>query len=76
MRVYGELVDLLWRSRQFAPAVRLEELWNELRETGDFQLFCAYAMDVFDQEFQGDAARQVLCAHTHVISPDRDSPRL
>lgn len=69
LRVYGEMVDLLWRRRQFSAALRLEELWNQLRETQDFQLFCAYGIDFSDPEFPSEAARQVVCAHTHVISP-------
>src|ERR1051325_8683770 len=31
IRAYGEMVDLLWRRGQQDAAIRLEELWNDLR---------------------------------------------
>src|ERR1700730_11005542 len=38
IRVFGEMVDLLWRSNQPA-AVRLEQLWTESIENSDLSLF-------------------------------------
>ena len=38
-RVFGEAVDLLARDGNFEGAVRLEELWNELRRSRPFALF-------------------------------------
>jgi hypothetical protein len=43
VRVYGEMVNLLWTHNQPA-AERLEEHWNELIEEQRISLFCAYAV--------------------------------
>jgi hypothetical protein len=41
VRVYGEMVNLLWR-QNLAAARRLEVLWNEVIQTHFISLFCAY----------------------------------
>src|SRR5579884_2233615 len=47
LRAYGEMVGVLWNARQFAAAIRLEQLWNRLLAQSSFSLYCAYAVDVF-----------------------------
>ena len=42
VRVFGEMVDLLWNSNQPA-AISLEQLWNDLIEGSGLSLFCAYS---------------------------------
>jgi PAS domain S-box-containing protein len=42
VRVYGEMVDVLWRDGQRDAAVRLEEMWGDLRRLYPFTLLCAY----------------------------------
>jgi PAS domain S-box-containing protein len=46
VRVFGELVAILWAEGRHAAAIRLEELWNELQcaAPAPFTLFCAYAL--------------------------------
>lgn len=70
LRAYGEMVDVLWGKRQFAAAVRLEQFWNKLLSRSSFSLYCAYAIDVFGQEFRAASLDGVLCAHTHVVPID------
>ena len=65
VRAYGEMVDVLWQRGARKGAVRLEELWNDLRAQHPFTLFCAYSMDGFYKE--PDAAHLVCQTHTHVI---------
>lgn len=66
-RVYGELVNLLWRNGQQQSAVRLEMLWNQLAAASSFSLLCSYSMG----EFYKDAAFDDICReHTHVVSED------
>jgi hypothetical protein len=43
VRVFGEMVDLLWRSDP-ATTQRMEELWNEIIETHTVPLLCAYCL--------------------------------
>jgi anti-sigma regulatory factor (Ser/Thr protein kinase) len=42
VRVFGEMVALLWGEDNVTGAMRLEELWNALAEQADFSLLCAY----------------------------------
>ncbi|HEY7355216.1 MAG TPA: ATP-binding protein [Ktedonobacterales bacterium] len=45
VRVFGEMVALLWTAGNQPAAIRLEALWNDLaRGTTPFSLFCAYPM--------------------------------
>src|SRR5207245_9389618 len=57
VRVFGEMVDLLWRGGNRAAAIRLGELWDELARRHSFTVLCACALvrsyvpghgDVFD----------------------------
>ena len=50
VRIYGEMVALLWAEGNYDAAIRLEELWNELQHEHVFALFCAYPMDGFAGE--------------------------
>lgn len=43
VRVFGEMVSLIWQSRQHATE-RLEELWNDVIEQHSVPLLCAYAL--------------------------------
>lgn len=43
LRLFGEMVGLLWDDGNFAAAVELERLWNELASLVPFSLFCAYS---------------------------------
>ncbi len=42
VRVFGEMVSLLWESGQFSAAIDLEALWAELGRQHRFSLLCAY----------------------------------
>jgi MEDS: MEthanogen/methylotroph, DcmR Sensory domain len=42
VRVYGEMVALLWQDGLVNDAVQLEEMWNELGRTQSFSLLCSY----------------------------------
>jgi len=66
-RAYGEMVGILWNARQFAAAIRLEHFWNKLLEQSAFSLYCAYAVDIFAEEFVSSNLDGVLCTHTHLI---------
>ncbi len=43
VRVFGEMVSLIWQSRPQATE-RLEELWNEVIQEQSVPLLCAYAL--------------------------------
>ena len=42
-RIFGEMVDLLWRSN-LRITQRLEELWNEVIQSHSVPLLCAYSL--------------------------------
>jgi KaiC/GvpD/RAD55 family RecA-like ATPase len=64
-RVYGEMVDALWRAGQTVAAIRLEMLWNHLAHTYEFELLCGYAMGSF---YKDTAIEEICGQHTHVVS--------
>jgi signal transduction histidine kinase len=67
IRVYGEMVDLLWRDGQADAALELEGLWNALARRRAFSLYCAYVMGSF-YRVDGDPGIEDVCAtHSHVI---------
>ena len=72
LRAYGDMVGLLWQDRQFPAAIRLEQLWNRLRRTVPFSLFCAYPVDIFGGQFDVAILDALLCAHTHLLPTDSD----
>jgi MEDS: MEthanogen/methylotroph, DcmR Sensory domain len=70
VRVYGDMASLLWESRQFAAAHRLEQLWNKLLERSPISLFCSYSADVFGTVCEVGTLENTLCLHTHLIPAD------
>jgi signal transduction histidine kinase/ActR/RegA family two-component response regulator len=67
VRAFGEMVALLWAEGNYAAAIRLEELWNNLQHTHSFSLFCAYPMNGFGgEEFAGQLGN-VCAGHSRVI---------
>jgi hypothetical protein len=70
IRAYGEMVGLLWKGGDYAAAVQLEQLWNDLLKLSDVSLFCAYPIDVLSPEFQAGKVDALLCAHTHLLPVD------
>ena len=69
IRVYGEMVDLLWQDGNEDGAIRLEILWNQLASAYDFSLLCGYAVGHFYKETRDPRYDHVCQQHTHVISP-------
>lgn len=67
VRIYGQMVDLLWKNGDQEAAISLEMLWNQLANTRSFSLLCGYAMGHFYKDANFDA---VCRQHTHVVSPD------
>ena len=71
VRIYGQMVDVLWQEGKRDMAIRLEMLWNELANRQLFALLCGYAMG----NFYKDAHFEDVCGqHTHVLSADGTTP--
>ncbi|WP_372729536.1 MEDS domain-containing protein [Nocardioides sp.] len=70
VRVFGEMVALLWDDDNVAGAIELEDLWNSLAVDRNFTLLCAYASTVLDADALSDIG--LVCdRHTTVLSPDK-----
>lgn len=66
VRVFGEMVAMLWAEGNVAGALSLEDLWNRFSKRSPFRLFCAYPTAGFDD---ADLARlSAVCGrHSHVV---------
>ena len=73
IRLYGEMVNLLWERDALEPAVRLEELWNERLAAEGVALLCAYRIDNFDHHAHRHALASISRVHSHVIPVDDDA---
>jgi len=68
LRVYGEVVGLLWDAGLVGAAIDLETKWNELIERFSFRLYCGYPANSLAATDNGsDAVRQACECHTKVI---------
>jgi hypothetical protein len=73
VRVYGEMVDLLWNTGRADAALELEMLWNDLASQCAFSLLCGYSMgNFYKQTSQFD---EICTQHTHVIGADSRPPQ-
>ena len=69
MRVYGEMVDLLWQRGNVQGAHDLEMLWNSVGAGSDFALFCGYCSTVVDGR-GGEAGRAEIAKHHGAVVSD------
>lgn len=67
VRVFGEMVAVLWTRGNVPGALRVEDLWNDLAENHHFDLFCAYPLSAFGEENLAPL-RAVCHRHSHVIT--------
>lgn len=67
VRIFGEMVALLWQQRNFEGAIRLEELWNELHKHDPFLLFCAYPVGGFSGDTFSAPLGSICAQHSCVI---------
>jgi hypothetical protein len=65
VRVYGEMVDLLW-IENLPAATRLEELWNDLIQRESISLFCAYGLHANGRSVPSFPGH-LQALHTHFI---------
>ena len=71
VRVYGEMVDLLWKDGNYKAAIRLEEIWNERASSNEFFLLCAYALRGFPAAEDTSAIAEICRQHTRVTPTER-----
>jgi hypothetical protein len=72
VRVFGEMVALLWDAGQTGAAVDVEALWNELARQYSFSLLCVYSAGSLAATEDADDLSHVLAAHSAVMrAPSR-----
>ncbi len=67
VRVFGEMVALLWDDGLVSDAIQLEEMWNELGRRHSFSLFCGYRADAVTGPGQLNAFAEVCRLHREVV---------
>ena len=65
--IFGEMVALLWAEENYAAAIELERLWNELQKTQPFSLLCGYPMGGLGREALAHPLRDVCMEHSRVV---------
>jgi signal transduction histidine kinase len=74
IRVFGEMVDLLWERGQPAAAIRLEELWCDIvSRHPQLSVVCSYSMRDFYKSDATSGFGDVCRLHTHVLPTERFS---
>jgi anti-sigma regulatory factor (Ser/Thr protein kinase) len=68
VRVFGEMVAILWQEGNVTGAIELETLWNSVAQKRPFSLMCAYPTVALDIGALADA-NQVCGLHSSVIPP-------
>jgi len=66
VRIYAEMVAVLWDAGQVGLAVELEERWNGLGALLPFALLCAYPSRLMTGAEAADAVREVCLLHSAV----------
>jgi signal transduction histidine kinase len=67
IRIFGEMVDVLWREGNSTAALRVEQLWNELAESRPFELLCGYSMGNFYRAAHAHSFEEVCAVHARSI---------
>jgi hypothetical protein len=66
-RIFGQMVDVLWRDGQQKAAIALEILWNQLARKRGFWLLCGYATG---NVYEGSSVGDICGQHSHVVLAD------
>ena len=68
VRVYGELVALLWESGCVAAAMEVESMWNVLGAEVRFSLLCGYPANAVERDEHVDALHELCHLHSTVVA--------
>ncbi|MGH3940839.1 MAG: MEDS domain-containing protein [Pseudonocardiaceae bacterium] len=66
VRIYGEMVAVLWDQGNVGAAIALEDLWNDLASRYSFSLYCAYPIRAFVAETSAEPFRKICGQHSRV----------
>jgi len=74
VRIYGEMVAVLWAQGKHRAAIRLEGLWNQLAQQREFALLCGYPVSAI-QSAQSAELEEVCACHSQVTGRQTPSTR-
>jgi MEDS: MEthanogen/methylotroph, DcmR Sensory domain len=75
VRVWGEMVDVLWERGNIAASMNLEDLFDQLGKKSDIAIFCSFLMDNFNGDVHEHMLPRLGTNHSHLI-PVEDYARL
>ena len=75
VRVWGEMVDILWERGDVAASMNLEDLFDQLGKRTDIAIFCSFLMDNFSGDIHAHMLPRLGTNHSHLI-PVEDYARL
>jgi hypothetical protein len=67
IRVYAEMVALLWDTGRVFDALELERLWNEIGARHPFSLLCGYSARMLTDHDNAQTVSQVCGLHSSVV---------
>jgi anti-sigma regulatory factor (Ser/Thr protein kinase) len=68
MRLFGEMVGLLWADGNRAAAIELEKLWNDLASRHSFELVCGYPISSLETSADLTAVKRMCDQHSHIVA--------
>lgn len=69
VRVFGEMVALLWQVGNVPAAIEVESLWNEFSQVRKFSLLCGYSMSVLAERTDLRSISDVCGMHSDLVQP-------
>ena len=68
VRVYGEVLDLLWQMDQRTEALKLARAWTGLGHKHKFSIFCGY--QISHPQLECSSFNGVCCSYSHIVTDD------
>ena len=75
VRIFGEMVSLLWDAGLAGAAIEVEAMWNELGAQFPFSLVCTYPIRAVVADAHADPLTEVCRAHSVVAGDPPSSMR-
>ncbi len=75
VRIFGEMVSLLWDAGLVSAAIEVEAMWNELGAQFPFSLVCTYPIRAVVADGHADPLTEVCRAHSVVAGEPPPSMR-
>jgi signal transduction histidine kinase len=72
LRLFGEMVALLWEQGNVTGALALEDLWNSLARSHRFMLLCGYPLSALEED--GHDRFEAICSRHTAVVPVEGTP--